>query len=53
MVQMCHEMGIETGIDLEALVEAARMAERMIGRTLAGRTMHSGGIAAKRAALSA
>ncbi|MGA0595899.1 hydroxymethylglutaryl-CoA lyase [Enterovirga sp. CN4-39] len=41
MVFMAHEMGIETGIDLERLIEAARMAERIIGRPLAGRVMHS------------
>jgi hydroxymethylglutaryl-CoA lyase len=53
MVQMCHEMGIATGIDLDALIEAARMAERMIGRALPGKSMHSGTIAAKRAQLAA
>ncbi len=42
MVYMAHEMGIETGIDLDLLIEAARMAERIIGRPLAGRLMHSG-----------
>ena len=42
MAFLCHEMGIETGIDLEALVEAARLAERVIGRPLPGRLMHAG-----------
>lgn len=42
MVFMCHEMGIETGIDLDALIEAAQLAERIIGRPLAGKLMHSG-----------
>lgn len=42
MVFMCHELGIETGIDLEKLVEAALYAERMIGRPLAGKLMHAG-----------
>ncbi len=51
MVLMCHEMGIETGIDLDALIEAARLAERIIGRTLSGRSMHSGSISAARASL--
>lgn len=49
MVFMCHELGIETGIDLEALIEAARMAEDIIGRPLMGRVMHSGALAAFRA----
>ncbi len=44
MVLMCEELGIETGINLEALIEAARLAERMIGRTLSGHTMHSGSL---------
>ena len=42
---MCEEMGIETGLDLERLVEAARLAERTIGRRLDGRLMHSGTLA--------
>jgi len=42
MVLMCSEMGIETGIDLPALIEAALMAERIIGRPLAGKLMHTG-----------
>jgi hydroxymethylglutaryl-CoA lyase len=45
MVFMCHEMGIETGIDLETLIEAARLAEDIIGRPLNGRIMHSGSLA--------
>lgn len=44
MVFMCHELGIETGIDLDALIEAARLAERIIGRTLVGHVMHSGSL---------
>lgn len=44
MVFMCHEMGIETGIDLDALIEAARLAETIIGRPLAGRIMHAGSL---------
>lgn len=48
LVFLCHEMGIETGIDLERLVEAARLAERIIGRRLEGRLMHSGTLDALR-----
>jgi Isopropylmalate/homocitrate/citramalate synthases len=44
MVFMCEEMGIETGIDLEALIEAARLAERILGRPLSGHIMHSGSL---------
>ncbi|MCL1962385.1 MAG: hydroxymethylglutaryl-CoA lyase [Desulfovibrionaceae bacterium] len=42
LVFMAHEMGIETGVDLPALLEAAREAERIIGHPLAGRVMHAG-----------
>jgi len=42
MAFMAHEMGIETGLDIEALIEAALMAERLIGRPLGGRVMHAG-----------
>jgi hydroxymethylglutaryl-CoA lyase len=39
---LCEEMGIATGLDLDKLLEAARLAERIIGRRLDGRLMHSG-----------
>jgi hydroxymethylglutaryl-CoA lyase len=42
MVYMCEEMGIETGIDVDALIEAAHIAERVIGRPLAGKLMYAG-----------
>ncbi|MFC1823211.1 hydroxymethylglutaryl-CoA lyase [Thermodesulfobacteriota bacterium] len=42
MVFMCEELGIETGIHLDKLIEAARLAEEIIGRTLPGKIMHSG-----------
>ncbi len=48
MVFLCHELGIETGIDLDALIEAARLAERIIGRPLAGRLMHGGSLSGYR-----
>lgn len=41
LVYMCHEMGIETGIDLRAMVECARMAERIVGHPLPGKLMHT------------
>jgi len=47
---LCTELGIETGIDLERLVDAARLAERIIGRRLDGKLMHAGTLAALRAA---
>ena len=37
LVFMLHGMGIETGIDLEKLVDAGQLAERLVGRELPGR----------------
>ena len=45
MVFLCEEMGIETGIDLDALIESAQLAEDIIGRPLNGRIMHAGSLA--------
>ena len=42
LVFACGEMGIETGVDLDALVEAARMAEAMVGHVLPGKVMKGG-----------
>ncbi|MFO1221489.1 MAG: hypothetical protein U1E90_00190 [Burkholderiaceae bacterium] len=39
---LCHELGIATGIDLERLLDAARLAERIVGRRLEGKLMHAG-----------
>ncbi|MAG99020.1 MAG: hypothetical protein CMM08_20285 [Rhodospirillaceae bacterium] len=50
MVHLCHELGIETGIDLDALIDAAQLAEDIVGRPLMGRVMHSGSLSEYRAA---
>ena len=44
LVFMCHEMGIETGIDLDALIECARLAEDIVGHPLPGKIMHGGSL---------
>ncbi len=44
MVLMCHEMGIQTGIDLDKLIAASLFAEEMIGRSLSGKVMHGGNL---------
>jgi len=44
IVFMCEEMGISTGVDLDALIETARMAEAMFGHTLPGKVMHAGSL---------
>jgi hydroxymethylglutaryl-CoA lyase len=41
-VHMLHEMGYETGIDLDRLIEAARLAQRVLGRELPGQVMKAG-----------
>ena len=52
-VFMCHEMGIETGIDLEALIDCARLAEDIVGHPLPGSVMRGGSLGRLRATLSA
>lgn len=42
LVYMLHGMGIATGIDLDALVEAGRVAETLIGRRLPGKVHQAG-----------
>lgn len=49
MVYMCEEMGIETGIDIDKLLEASAIAEKVIGRPLAGKLMHTGRLKRKAA----
>lgn len=44
-VFMCHEMGIETGIDLEKLIECAQLAEEIVGHPLPGKVMRAGSLA--------
>jgi hydroxymethylglutaryl-CoA lyase len=42
LVSMLHEMGIETGIDLEKLLLAARAAQTVLGRPLGSHTIVAG-----------
>jgi len=42
LVSMLHEMGFETGIDLERLVECAREAQRVLGRPLGSHVLTAG-----------
>jgi hydroxymethylglutaryl-CoA lyase len=44
LVFMCEEMGIETGIDLEALMDCARLAEDIVGHPLPGSVMKGGSL---------
>jgi hydroxymethylglutaryl-CoA lyase len=42
VVHMLHDMGIETGIDLAALIDAAKLAEDLVGRTLPSGVLRAG-----------
>jgi hydroxymethylglutaryl-CoA lyase len=42
LVSMLHEMGIETGIDLDMLVEVARDVQAVLGRPLGSHTLVAG-----------
>ena len=42
LVSMLHEMGIETGIDLHALLACARRAQEILGRPLGSHTLLAG-----------
>jgi hydroxymethylglutaryl-CoA lyase len=42
VVHMLHDMGIETGINLDRLIETAAMAEKMLGRTLPSGVLRAG-----------
>ncbi len=42
LVHMVEDMGIATGIDLDALLDAAREAERLVGRTLPSQVLRAG-----------
>jgi hydroxymethylglutaryl-CoA lyase len=42
LVYMLHGMGVETGIDLDKLIEAGRVAEAVVGRRLPGKVHQAG-----------
>ncbi len=42
LVSMLHEMGVETGVDLDALLEAARAAQEVLGRPLGSHLLTAG-----------
>jgi hydroxymethylglutaryl-CoA lyase len=42
LVFMCDELGIKTGVDLDALVECAKLAEDIVGHPLPGSVMKGG-----------
>ena len=42
LVHMCNEIGVETGVDLERLLDVAREAENIVGHPLPGKVMRGG-----------
>jgi hydroxymethylglutaryl-CoA lyase len=42
LVFLCNELGIATGVDLDALIECARLAEDVVGHPLPGSVMKGG-----------
>jgi hydroxymethylglutaryl-CoA lyase len=42
LVHMLHDMGIETGVDLDALLECAALAQSTVGRELPSALLHAG-----------
>jgi isopropylmalate/homocitrate/citramalate synthase len=48
LVLLCEEMGIETGVDLDKLIEVGRMAEDIVGHPLPGELIHAGSLDAFR-----
>ena len=42
LVSMLHEMGYQTGIDLERLLECAREVQKVLGRPLTGHLLTAG-----------
>ncbi|HUI13539.1 MAG TPA: hydroxymethylglutaryl-CoA lyase [Xanthobacteraceae bacterium] len=49
LVLLCDEIGIATGIDLERMIETARLAQTIVGHPLPGHVMQGGSLAALRA----
>jgi len=49
LVLMCEEMGISTGVDLDRLIDCARLAEDIVGHPLPGSVMKGGTLAHLRA----
>ena len=48
LVLLCEEMGIATGVDLDALIEVGRLAERIVGHPLPSELLRAGSLDAFR-----
>ena len=49
LVFLCQELGVETGIDLDAMIEAGQLAERVVGHPLPGKLKSGGNLEKYRA----
>lgn len=49
LVLLCEEMGIATGVDLDALIEVGHMAERIVGHPLPSAALRGGSLGSFRA----
>ena len=49
LVFLCQEMGVDTGIDLDAMIAAGQLAERVVGHPLPGKLKSGGNLATYRA----
>jgi len=52
LVFMCEEMGISTGVDLDRLIEAANLAEQIVGHSLPGSIKQGGSLGKLRRAVN-
>jgi hydroxymethylglutaryl-CoA lyase len=48
LVLLCQEMGVETGVDLDTLIEVGRLAEDIVGHQLPSELIHAGSLDAFR-----
>ena len=53
LVLLCEEMGIDTGVDLDALIEVGRMAEDIVAHQLPSELIHAGSLDAFRRSTAA
>jgi hydroxymethylglutaryl-CoA lyase len=42
LIHMVEDMGVETGVDLDAMIDAAATAERIVGRQLPSQVLRAG-----------
>jgi isopropylmalate/homocitrate/citramalate synthase len=48
LVLLCEEMGVDTGVDLDALIEVGRVAEEIVAHVLPSELIHAGSLDAFR-----